>query len=220
MVIGGFVLNNTAIEGLNQVSNRIKFIDINSFEAPFTLNGVTDNIIELIRSFNEKVIILGYSTGGLIAIKIAILLPDLISKMILLNATPCFLGRDNWCGVSGDDFSRLERKCEVLSLENFKQHFTILAMFPYKQTNLFMYQNQTVDKISLVTWLKILKETDLRDDLVKINIDILFIYSSKDFLIPNSNKINNPKITSCTLDDSSHAYLNQAALISAIKGFI
>ena len=132
IVIGGFVLNDLAIKPLNLISNRVKFIDINTFEAPFNIEVATNKVIKIIKSYEEKVILCGYSTGGLIAIKIANLVPDILSKIILINSTPKFLSDDNWHGIKLDDFSRLEKKLENMSLEQFKQYFSTLAMHPYR----------------------------------------------------------------------------------------
>lgn len=220
IVIGGFVLNDLAIKPLNLISNRVKFIDINTFEAPFNIEVATNKVIKIIKSYEEKVILCGYSTGGLIAIKIANLVPDILSKIILINSTPKFLSDDNWHGIKLDDFSRLEKKLENMSLEQFKQYFSTLAMHPYRDTALSKLQSETTTKDTLANWLQIIKTTDLKYELANISIEMLAIYATNDHLVPNSNTLGNHLFNKYTLEESSHANLNHSDLVAKIKDFI
>jgi pimeloyl-ACP methyl ester carboxylesterase len=220
IVIGGFVLNDLAIKSLRQISNRVKFIDINTFEAPFDINIATNKVIEMIESYEERVLLCGYSTGGLIAIKIANIIPDILSKVILINSTPRFLSDDNWHGIKLDDFSRLEQKLENMSLEQFKQYFSTLAMHPYRDTELSKLLSETTTKGTLANWLQIIKTTDLKEELADISVEMLAIYAANDHLVPNSNTLGNNLFNKYTLQESSHANLNTTELITKIKEFV
>ncbi len=220
VVVGGFVLNDLAIKPLGEISKRVKFIDINTFEPPFNIEFATNKVIEIIKSYEEKVILCGYSTGGLIAIKVANLIPNMLNKIILINSTPRFLSDDNWHGIKIEDFSRLERKLENMSLEQFKQYFSSLAMYPYRDTELFKLQSEKSTKDILANWLHIIKTTDLTDELANVSVDMLAIYAANDHLVPDSNILDNNLIGRYTLQDSSHANLNTLGLITKIKEFI
>ena len=220
IVIGGFVFNNIIIKPLHEISNRVTFIDINSFLPPFNIGFITNKVIKTIKNYQETVILCGYSTGGLIAIKIANLIPDLLDKIILINSTPRFLSDDNWQGIKIDDFSRLEEKLHNMSLEQFKYYFSTLAMYPYKNTKLSELQTIAITKDTLLTWLQIIKVTDLTTELANISLNILAIYAIHDHLVPNSNTFSNNLINKYTLQESSHANLNSIDLITKIKEFI
>lgn len=85
VIIGGFVFNLEPISILSQLNAKVKFIDINSFAAPFDLNDITQQISQIISPIGNQVIIIGYSTGGLVAMNLAINMPKLVSKMVLIN---------------------------------------------------------------------------------------------------------------------------------------
>ncbi len=220
VVIGGFVLNDLVMKPLNKISNRVKFIDINTFEAPFNIEFATNKVIEIINSYEEKVILCGYSVGGLIVIKIANLIPDIINKTILINSTPRFLSDDNWHGIKIEDFSQLEQKLENMSLEQFKQYFSALAMYPYRDNQLSKLQSEKSTKATLANWLQIIKITDLISELANVSVAMLAIYAANDHLVPDSNTLGNHLIDKYTLQESSHASLNTVDLISKIKEFI
>jgi pimeloyl-ACP methyl ester carboxylesterase len=220
LVIGGFVLNNMPIAALTELSTRVNFIDINGFAAPFTLDDITRTVEEIIYSYKEPVILVGYSTGGLVAIRLTTQIPNLVNKIILINSTPCFISQDNWQGISVDNFSRLTKKLHNLPLEQFKHHFSCLAFYPDVYKQLSQWQSNLCTKENLANWLDIILTTDLRQELAEISKECLAIYAINDHLVPNTNHLDNQFFTKSTLDDSSHASLNLSTLVNQIKGFI
>lgn len=222
VVIGGVVFNHVPTLALSQINAQLKFIDINSFAAPFDLNDITQKIGEIIYSYKQPVIIIGYSTGGLVAMNLANQMTYLVSKIILINSTPCFLSKDNWQGIRSPDFCRLEKKLADLSLEQFKHHFSWLAAYPqvYKLAQLSQWQSSFCNKENLASWLEIIAMTDLRQQLSQIVKPVLVIYSELDHLVPRSNDLENRVFTKYILHKSSHAVLNSLALIDQVEQFI
>ena len=222
VVIGGFVFNHVPTLVLNQINAKLKFIDINSFATPFNLNDITQKIGQIIYSYKQPVILVGYSTGGLAAMNLAIEMPHLLSKIILINSTPCFLSKDNWQGICSPDFCRLEKKLADLSLEQFKHHFSYVAAYPqvYKLAQLSQWQSSSCNKENLAMWLEIIAMTDLRQQLSQIVNPVLFIHSELDHLVPGSNDLKSRVFTKYTLNKSSHVALNSLALVNQVEQFI
>ena len=68
----------------------------------YNLHSVAEKIAEKIPS---NAYMLGWSLGGLIATKIALMTP--IKKLILVGSTPCFVARDDWQQGMPKDTARL-----------------------------------------------------------------------------------------------------------------
>ncbi|MCE3268302.1 MAG: hypothetical protein K0R49_554 [Burkholderiales bacterium] len=222
VIIGGLILNNKPLAMIKQLNPDFRFIDINSFLPPFSLDTITRQVEKILRIYCKPVILIGYSTGGLVALNLAINVPNLVDKLILINSTPCFLGKDNWNGINLKDFGQLSTKLTKLSLDQFKNHFCCLATYPkkYKSGELSTLQSDYCSKENLFQWLEIIATTDLRENLVQISIPILYLYAAYDILVPNSNIINNHLVSQFTLTNSSHAELNASELIIHTEQFI
>ncbi|HLX54098.1 MAG TPA: alpha/beta fold hydrolase, partial [Aquella sp.] len=215
VVIGGLVLNNEPLAMIKQLSPDFRFIDINSFSSPFSLDTITRQIDKMLRIYCKPVILIGYSTGGLIALNLTINAPDLVDKLILINSTPCFPDKDNWNGINLTDFRRLLDKLAKLSLRQFKNHFCCLATYPkvYQSEEQSLWQSNDCTKENLLQWLEIIAATDLRGNLVRIPTPILYLYAEYDILVPKSNILVNRIVNQFTLSNSSHAELNASELI-------
>lgn len=227
IVIGGFVFNDQPLNSLishiqsqvldqSHLPNTIKFIDINLFNSPFTLDTATKYVAQIITAqFSQHpVIITAYSTGGLIALLLSINFPHLIDKLILINSTPCFLSQKDWRGISKKDFTQLQDKLNNLSLPEFISYFTRLAIFAsgekttpkikpidmipidrlpidrsmYKSIDRFKLCSQHCHKDNLNNWLNIICLTDMREQLKQIHCPTLFLNSDNDSIVHSNNR--------------------------------
>lgn len=223
LVIGGLVLNQEPLKELKQLNSDLIFIDINAYPMPFDLDSVTRLIKKQILSlYTTPIILVGYSTGGLICIKLAQEIPELIHKLIFINSTPCFLANNEWLGIKHENFDQLHKKLNYLTLEKFKNHFTNLAVYPktHRLEESIKFQSEHANKDSLLNWFSIILSADLRGELALIEHPILWLYAEHDVLIPNTNNLlSNSIITKYTMHHSSHAFLCTTQLISKIKEF-
>jgi len=213
-LIGGFAFNTQPLACLDQLELPLHAIDINTLlTAPFTLADLCEAIIHTLAHKKNNTLI-AYSTGGLLAIKIATLRPDLIKQLILINSTPRFLEDTDWQGIKAKDFKRLSTKLDTLSPLDFIQHFTQLASFPNKM-NPGDYINgwSAASKENLTALMMIILTTDLRDALKSLNLNIHFVNANQDILVPK-NKLNAPQTY---LTDSTHLQFNQSELLSIMK---
>lgn len=217
MLIGGFAYAPSQLDFLSQLPNTqiIEFIDINAYSPPVNLATLSQQLVAKLTTSN--IYLCAYSTGALLALKLALDYPHLIKKIILLNASPCFLASDNWNGVNITNLQNLERKLKTYKLAQFLNYFNQLAHHPFNINPQVKFSSYChID--NLLAWLEVLANSDWRNQLIKIQVPMLWIYATKDNLIP-FNQLNLP-IQQIIIADSSHAKLNHSAICQAILDFI
>ena len=157
---------------------------------PYDLNHVVEVISEsLPTSFD----ILGWSLGGLITLKMSLMYPEKIHRMVLVGGTPCFINQIDWShGVDIRDFNDFANKL----FKNYKStmiNFYTLQLMHSKNSKLLIKKLKQIDEAenppdvkSLQLGLDILLKNDLRDDINKIDHQTLLIVGDMDRLTPKS----------------------------------
>ncbi len=157
---------------------------------PYDLNHLVEVIIEsLPTSFD----ILGWSLGGLITLKMSLMYPEKIHRMVLVGGTPCFINQIDWShGVDIRDFNDFANKL----FKNYKStmiNFYTLQLMHSKNSKLLIKKLKQIDEAenppdvkSLQLGLDILLKNDLRDDINKIDHQTLLIVGDMDRLTPKS----------------------------------
>ena len=222
IVIGGLIFNNQPLIALNQLGHKVIFVDINSFTMPFNVSTVVESVETQIVISNNLVVIVGYSAGGLIAMKLAINQPYLIYKLILINSTPCFMSKSDWYGITAQNLSRLTARLTTMSFTQFKKYFSQLSLYPkvHGSTELLKWQSEHCTFDTTKAWLEIIANSDMRNKVNSILQPILLLYSCHDHLVPNINYLTSTKLQQYTMRDSSHAKLEEHQLIKYIRQFI
>ena len=157
---------------------------------PYDLNHVVEVISEsLPTSFD----ILGWSLGSLITLKMSLMYPEKIHRMVLVGGTPCFINQIDWShGVDIRDFNDFANKL----FKNYKStmiNFYTLQLMHSKNSKLLIKKLKQIDEEenppdvkSLQLGLDILLKNDLRDDINKIEHQTLLIVGDMDRLTPKS----------------------------------
>ena len=157
---------------------------------PYDLNHVVEVISEsLPTSFD----ILGWSLGSLITLKMSLMYPEKIHRMVLVGGTPCFINQIDWShGVDIRDFNDFANKL----FKNYKStmiNFYTLQLMHSKNSKLLIKKLKQIDEAenppdvkSLHLGLDILLKNDLRDDINKIDHQTLLIVGDMDRLTPKS----------------------------------
>ena len=137
--------------------------------------------------------ILGWSLGGLISLKMSLMYPKKIHRMVLVGGTPCFINQKDWFyGVDVRDFNYFANKL----FKNYKStmiNFYTLQLMHSKNSKLLIKELKRIDEAenppevkSLQLGLDILLNNDLRDDINKIQHQTLLITGNMDRLTPMS----------------------------------
>jgi pimeloyl-[acyl-carrier protein] methyl ester esterase len=157
---------------------------------PYDLNHLVEAISQKLPSSFD---ILGWSLGGLIALKMSLLHPQKIHRMVLVGGTPCFINQTDWSyGVDVRDFNNFANNL----FKNYKStmiNFYILQLMHSKNSKLIIKKLKEMEAVenppeikSLQLGLDILLNNDLRNDINKIKHQTLLITGDMDRLTPKS----------------------------------
>ena len=153
-----------------------------------------DHVVEAIsKALPTSFDILGWSLGSLIALKMSLMYPKKIHRMVLVGGTPCFINQKDWSyGVDVRDFNDFANKL----FKNYKStmiNFYTLQLMHSKNSKLLIKKLKQIDEAenppdvkSLQLGLDILLNNDLRDDINKIQHQTLLITGDMDRLTPMS----------------------------------
>ena len=130
----------------------------------------------------DHAILMGWSLGGLFALKLASIIPT--KKVVLIASNPCFLAKDNWPGVDPEFFNHFVNELKV-------EPDAALQKFGYLQVKgmsdergaFKLIQRYISKELSRPVLLDILK-IDMRGSLAKTNCPVQFILGGKDPLVP------------------------------------
>ena len=154
------------------------------------LRAISDQVVE---NTPRGATLLGWSLGGMVAMRCAIDHPQHVSKLVLIASTPQFVKSDDWAG--GLDTETLDGFARDLK----NDYRTTLVRFLSLQARgsdkaredirrlrerVFQYGDPNVN--ALRNGLNILCHTDLRPELTAISCPTLIIMGQRDALIPVS----------------------------------
>jgi len=154
----------------------------------FTLMSAVIALAELIPA---QTIVIGWSLGGLIALQLALVRPDLVRRLVLISSTACFHQTPDW-----------QAAMKATTLRGFaaalqeNQHDTVqrfLALQVHGSSNERQQLRLLKQAIAarpparpaaLHSGLKILEQADLRSSLDAIGQPVLLIYGQHDRIVP------------------------------------
>jgi pimeloyl-ACP methyl ester carboxylesterase len=206
LVIGGFALSAKPLGFITSQLRNYHYVDVNQLPPEFTLHSQAQAIISQHVCDKQKVQIIAYSCGGLLALTLLQLAPENIHKLVMLNSTPCFMAQENWQGISNANLQRLRQRLNKQTLAEFANYFTTLAAFPESidKKDALQWQNLAANRDTLMIWLKLIEQTDLRPIANKFATRIVWINSATDSLIPNPTQNINCRI----IINSTHLRIN------------
>jgi pimeloyl-[acyl-carrier protein] methyl ester esterase len=150
----------------------------------YNLHTVAEKIADEIPS---NAYVLGWSLGGLIATKIALMAP--IKKLILVGSTPCFVARDDWQqGMSSDVFESFFAGAMQDYQGTMNKLLALIAMGSgnARSTSKVLREALSLrpapNQQGLLGALDILRTEDLRADLPSLEIPTLLIHGALDKL--------------------------------------
>jgi pimeloyl-[acyl-carrier protein] methyl ester esterase len=130
----------------------------------------------------EKVNLLGWSLGGMIAQELAVRFPQRIKRLILVATTPCFVSTPDWPhGLSDSAVRALARdfkRAPAPTLANFwvlQFHGECPPPAPLRVD---------VETATALGGLELLRRIDLRRQLAAITLPTLVLHGSADVIIP------------------------------------
>jgi len=168
---------------------------------------ITNIVNQLYNKLPKKISIMGWSLGGIIALKYYENYPESINRLFLVASTPCFINKKNW--NLGIDEGLLNKFYDQL-VDNWSKtlnQFFMLQLIGSNNRKEIMaglhktFINKTPPRIkSLKLALKILNNTDLTKTISNIKVPTIIISGDNDRLTPKNaslfmhNKIKNSRL--------------------------
>jgi pimeloyl-[acyl-carrier protein] methyl ester esterase len=149
---------------------------------------VSDDLDDWVNNIKDKIpenaIILGWSLGGLLAIKLTQIVQ--VKKIILVASSPKFVSDNTWqYGIPINNFNSFQ---ESLNLDLTKGLTRFISLQGLEKTQIKQLKPQIEQNLpsilGLNNALKILQNTDLRKELLQIKDKTQVILGNKDTIVP------------------------------------
>nr|WP_246490895.1 pimeloyl-ACP methyl ester esterase BioH [Chitinivorax tropicus] len=155
---------------------------------PFGLKAIADRIAA---EFPWPVHVLGWSLGGAVALRWALDQPHAINKLVLVASSPCFAQRPDWpaamkhevlAGFAGHlqtDYEGTLKRFLALQAMGGQATREVLRTLQEK-----LFERGRPDGMVLGKGLDLLRDVDIRHELVHLDQPTLLIYGERDGLTP------------------------------------
>ncbi|OKY26671.1 pimeloyl-ACP methyl ester esterase BioH [Thalassotalea sp. PP2-459] len=180
--------------------------------SPYSLTNIAEKICQTI---NEPAVYVGWSLGGLVANQIALEYPSLVTGLVNVASTPCFLQQDNWRGIQPTVLTNFHRQLAQDTQKTIDSFLKIQAMgSPHirqdiKRIRTLIMQYPMANKNTLMHSLTLLETTDQRNKLINIKCPYLRMYGKLDGLVPKEVIANIARLAPTSeqviFEQSSHA---------------
>jgi pimeloyl-[acyl-carrier protein] methyl ester esterase len=172
---------------------RVSCVDLPGHgENPYDVAWSIDDFIrDLDKLFSNPVCLIGWSLGGMIALRYSILFPEKVSKLVMLASSAKFTQAEDWPfaqpasvlqafteSISSSPKVALRRFC-LFQTQGMEQPRSL-----DKQMKLFINESPTPKIGSLLGGLSLLGALDLRTDLKQTKVPLLMLLGDNDELIP------------------------------------
>lgn len=158
--------------------------------------------------------VLGWSLGAHVALAWARLRPQQVERLALVAATPCFVRRAGWaCAMEDEAFEAFADAlaadpCGTLARFNALQaHGDVFARRVRERLREIAASSPLPDERALRSGLEILRDTDVRRDLARIEVPALVIHGARDRVVP----VEAGEALTAALPDARLAVLSGAA---------
>lgn len=155
---------------------------------PSHLHAVAESVAE---SLPANADICGWSLGGQVAVRIALLQPDRVRRMVLVGTTPRFVNTPDWAhGIDASIFRQFAAQIAADYQNTLIKFLTLQCMgtddarSTVKQLRKSFAQRPVPTLGSLQKALNILLQTDLRTELENLRKPVLLIHGDRDTLAP------------------------------------
>lgn len=138
----------------------------------------------------DRAIWLGWSLGGLVASRAALLAPERVSALVTVSSSPCFSARDEWPGIKPEVLAGFQQQLSAdfqRTVERFLALQTLGTESARKDARLLKSAVLALEMPPtevLNGGLEILKTEDLREELCALKLPFLRFYGRLDGLVP------------------------------------
>jgi pimeloyl-[acyl-carrier protein] methyl ester esterase len=137
-------------------------------------------------------VLIGWSLGAMLAMSVAARHPELVSRLVLIAATPSFLQREDWPHALDAATVQAFHQNFVAQPERTMERFIALQALGDQSRHEIIEQLRVAqadpvgDYAALAHGLRLLEQTDLRNVLPAVSLRCLLIHGEQDALIPSA----------------------------------
>lgn len=176
--------------------HSIWLVDLPGYGQSSTLDNADD--VQVVAEYllvhlpvNEPYILVGWSLGAIVALQMAAKAPQVVARLILFAATPCFMNSADWQhGVTraaltqvadelSDDYTRALNRFLQLQLKNIPAAREMIRHIKTLLTDVPTPRPDTLQQ-----GLRLLAATDMRPQLAAIAVPTLILNGDRDSLVP------------------------------------
>jgi pimeloyl-[acyl-carrier protein] methyl ester esterase len=212
---------------------RVTIIDLPGFGRSDAISDYSlENIVNLLQDVAPaKAIWLGWSLGGLIATKLALLFPERVSKLICVASSPRFLKTERWPGMEASVLQKFNKQLAV-DYDATLMRFLLLQFYgmavnkeliKWLSLNLSLHGKPSLQTLNAS--LNILVKEDLRAEITHLNCPMRYILGKRDALVPAElGKIlptGGPLISAAIIPQAGHALFlsHENEFLTEVKRF-
>jgi len=174
---------------------RVTALDLPGFggEAAAPAADLEQMVVRLAEQIEEPSVCVGWSLGGMLALRLAARFPEKISKLIMVAASPRFVQGEGWPHATKPEvlagFSQALRDDLNLTLQRFlalQVRGSVDSKAVLKQLKRALAEGGLASEAALELGLRILSEADLREDLQRLPQSLAFFLGERDGLVPHA----------------------------------
>lgn len=164
-------------------------------DAPETVAVTLDDYVEHIACrISQPGLLVGWSLGGLVALRLAVRYPDKVSALLLVASSPKFVQVPGWnCAVENAVFRQFAQSLQQQDVRHVIRRFLALqvrgsaaSIQVARELQRALEQHGTPTIETLMNGLKILSETDSRSSLGNIHVPVTWLLGDRDAIVPVS----------------------------------
>jgi pimeloyl-[acyl-carrier protein] methyl ester esterase len=165
-----------------------QFSTLQTSSSQKTLDEYVQALVPLV---HRPVIWVGWSLGGLVVLRLAELYPQRVSSALLVATNPCFVARQDWsCAVEAKVFDQFASDLKQQQEKTIRRFLALQvrglpdAMKVVRQLQIGIRSRGMASSRALVSGLKVLLETDLRQNIKLIERPLHWFLGDTDSLVP------------------------------------
>ena len=156
-----------------------------------TASNLDDYVEYVAAKIHRPALVIGWSLGGLVAMRLAERYPDKVSRLLLVSSSPRFVQAPDWaCAVDAevfDQFASMLQKDVTATIRRFlalQVRGTSASMKTVKQLQQALSDRGTPTIATMMNGLNILSSSDLRTSLNKIRVPVNWLLGDRDAIVP------------------------------------
>lgn len=197
VLLHGWGMNGAVFDGIKtELSKqfRLHIIDLPGFGYSADL-GIEDPDLSswldlMLKALPERAHLLGWSLGGMLAIRLAFLYPERVLSLITVASSPRFVAEPEWPGVKPEVLTSFSAQLQADTHKTIERFLAIQALGSASARDDVRILRERLQSRpaplhqALRMGLSLLQELDLRAELTTLDIPSLHLFGRLDGLVP------------------------------------